>query len=59
MLLTKFHRNFSNIINVLIENGFTIVEVKESIVTPEVIKQVDKYKYQLDRPYFLFIKAKK
>ena len=59
MLLTKYHRNFSYIINTLINHGFTILEVKESIANKEAIQLVDKYKYQLDRPYFLFIKAKK
>ena len=36
------------------------VEIKSAMPThKEAIQLVDKYKYQLDRPYFLFIKAKK
>ena len=53
----KYHRNFSCIINTLIDNGFSILEIKESTATNDIIKIVDKYKYQIDRPYFLFVKA--
>jgi len=59
ILLTKYHRNFSKIMNTLITNNLSIQEVRESEASEEVIKQVEKYQYQKDRPYFLFIKAKK
>ena len=36
-----------------------ILEVRESQPEKEAVKQVPKYKYQIDRPYFLYIKAKK
>lgn len=55
----KYHRTFDFIINTLIKNNFNIVQIKESVASKEVIQQVDKYKYQNDRPYFLFVKAKK
>lgn len=55
----KYHRNFSSLINTLIENGFEILQIKESNATNDIVKIVDKYKYQIDRPYFIFIKAKK
>lgn len=58
-LLTKYHRNFSTIINTLVQNDFKILEVKESYASDDVIKLVDKYKFQKDRPYFLFIKVQK
>lgn len=55
----KYHRNFEHIINTLIKNKFNIVELKESTATKEAIDLVEKYKYQKDRPYFLFVKALK
>lgn len=54
----KYHRNFSTIINTLIENGFTIEKIIESYADEDILKIEPKYKYQNDRPYFLFIKAK-
>lgn len=55
----KYHRNFSTILNTLIENKFSILEVKESQPEKNAVKLVSKYKYQIDRPYFLYIKAQK
>ena len=54
----KYHRNFSVIINSLAENGFFIEKLIDSYADEEAIKLEPKYKYQNDRPYFLFIKAK-
>ncbi len=54
----KYHRNISTIINTLIDNGLQIEKVIESYADDETIKLEPKYKYQNDRPYFLFIKAK-
>ena len=58
-IVKKYHRNFSTTINTLINQGFEILEIYESQATKEAIEIVDKYKYQLDRPYFLFVKARK
>lgn len=55
----KYHRNFEITINTLIKNNLNILEIRESTASEEAIKLVDKYKYQKDRSYFLFIKAKK
>ena len=55
----KYHRNFSEIINTLIRHGFIITKVMESYADEEAIKKEPKYAYQNDRPYFLFISAKK
>ena len=55
----KYHRNHSSIINSLINNKFTILEERESMASKEAIKLNNKYENQIDRPYFLFIKAKK
>lgn len=56
--VVKYHRNFTTIINTLLENNFIIEKLVESYADEEVIKLEPKYKYQNDRPYFLFIKAK-
>ena len=56
--VVKYHRNFTTIINTLSENNFIIEKLVESYADEEAIKLEPKYKYQNDRPYFLFIKAK-
>ena len=53
----KYHRNFTDIINTLTRHGFVIDQLFESYADEEVIKKEPKYKYQNDRPYFLFICA--
>lgn len=58
-VVVKYHRNFECLINTLIKNNFNILEIKESIASQKAINLVEKYKYQKDRPYFLFIKAQK
>ena len=55
----KYHRNFSEVINTLVKNKFKIEELLEPTPTDEMIEKVDKFKYQFDRPYFLFVKVKK
>lgn len=55
----KYHRNFTTIINTLINNGFIIDEIDECTPTEEMIKKNTKYNNQYDAPYFLFIKAHK
>ena len=57
--VVKYHRNFECLINTLIKNKFNILEIKESTASKEAIELIDKYKYQKDRPYFLFMKAQK
>ena len=57
--VVKYHRNFECIINTLIKNNFNLLQIKESMASKEAIELVDKYKYQKDRPYFLFMKAQK
>ena len=58
-VVIKYHRNFSTIINTLINNGFEIDEILEPVASEEAIKKVPKYANQFDRPYFLMIRAKK
>ena len=57
--VVKYHRNFETIISDLINAGFSIQQLREARPSKEAIKLVPKYVYQNDRPYFLFIKAKK
>lgn len=53
----KYHRNFTCIINSLINAGLNIVELQESQPFEKAVEKVEKYKYQKDKPYFLFVKA--
>lgn len=55
----KYHRTFSEIINILVKNGFSVEEINEPVATPEAIAKNPKYINQLDRPFFLIVKAKK
>lgn len=54
----KYHRTFKTTINTLVKNNFEIVCIDESSPRPEAVEKVEKYKYQKDRPFFLFVKAK-
>lgn len=58
-LVQKYHRNISELINGLVETGFTIDKILEPTPTKEIIEKVPKYIYQYDRPYFIFIKVHK
>ena len=55
----KYHRNFEEIINTLIENGFIIDKILELLPSEYAIKKNPKYINQYDRPFFLFVRAKK
>ncbi len=55
----KYHRNFEEIINTLIENGFVIDKILEPLPSEYAIKNNPKYINQYDRPFFLFVRAKK
>lgn len=57
--IVKYHRNFSEIVNTLVKNGFMIEEFAEPIPSEETIAKNPKYVNQWDRPFFLFVKAKK
>ncbi len=56
--VTKYHRTYCTLVNSLIKK-FKIVEMKDSYASDEAIKLRDKYKYEKDRPLFLFVKAVK
>lgn len=59
VMVKKYHRNFSSLINGLVNAGFKIEKILEPIPDEKAIKIVPKYINQYDRPYFLFIRAKK
>ena len=56
---TKYHRNFSTLINGLINNNYKICKVVEPIASEENVKKNSKYKNQLNAPYFMIIIASK
>lgn len=55
----KYHRTFTEVINTLVKNGFTIEEIEEPVASEEALNKNPKYINQLDRPLFLIVKAKK
>ncbi len=57
--VVKYHRNFETIFKDLKEAGFELEDIVEAKAPEEAIKKVEKYKFLNDRPYFLFIKARK
>ena len=56
---TKYHRNFSYLINGLINNNYKICKIVEPIASEDNIKINPKYKNQLNMPYFMIVVAKK
>ena len=55
----KYHRTTEYIINTLHSSKLVIEHIMPSYATKKAIKLVDKYKYQVDSPYYLYIRAKK
>ena len=55
----KYHRNFEEIINTLIDCGFVIEKIMEPKPSEKAIEKNPKYVNQYDRPFFLFIRARK
>ncbi len=55
----KYHRNFSYIINTLQKNNFKIEDILEPTPNEEILSKKPRYKNQFDKPFFLFIKARK
>ena len=56
---TKYHRNFSTLINGLIDNNYKLCKIIEPIALPDNVKKNPKYKNQLNMPYFMIVIAKK
>lgn len=59
VMVQKYHRNFSSLMNGLMKSGFKIDKILEPLPDKETIKIIPKYVNQYDRPYFLFIRTKK
>ena len=53
----KYHRPFSEIVNALISNGFTIDKIIETVPAEETIKRLPHYAKDWDKPNFLLMKA--
>ena len=54
-----YHRTFSNIVNTLLEAGFSIENMIEPFPTPELLERYPDYKDLLHKPDFLLMKVKK
>lgn len=54
-----YHRTFSNVVNTLLEAGFSIERMIEPLPTDELLKKYPDYKDLLHKPDFLLLKVKK
>lgn len=54
-----YHRNMSHLINGLINAGFKLEKVEESLASEEAIKLKPKYKDQLDHSYYVYFRCRK
>ncbi|MBO5884512.1 MAG: methyltransferase domain-containing protein [Clostridia bacterium] len=57
--VTKYHRTYATLVNLFIKNKFSIIEIKDSFASEDVVRIYEKYKNQKDRPYFTFFKLQK
>ena len=48
----KYHRTFTELINGLVENGFSIEKIEEPVASQEALTKNPKYINQFDRPFF-------
>ncbi|WP_152655922.1 bifunctional 2-polyprenyl-6-hydroxyphenol methylase/3-demethylubiquinol 3-O-methyltransferase UbiG [Oceanobacillus sp. CFH 90083] len=55
----KYHRTVSAFINSLIQTGFDILRVEESVPSEEMLEKVPAMKHELRRPMFLMIAVEK
>ena len=55
----KYHRPVSEIVNALIDNGYAIEKMIETVPTEETIKRLPYYEKDLDKPNFLLMKTRK
>ena len=54
-----YHRTFSTIVNELIRQGFTVMEMTEPVPTPEIAEKYPEHNDLFHKPDFLFIRAEK
>ena len=57
--VTKYHRTYATIVNLLVKNNFKIIEMKDSYASKEAVKLCPKFVRQQDKPYFTFVLAEK
>lgn len=57
--VTKYHRTYVTLFKTLLKNNFEIIDALDSYASEKAIELCDKYKYQKDKPYFVFFKVKK
>ena len=55
----KYHRTFSTIMNVLVQEGFSIESVTETLPTVEILEKYPGYADLFHKPDFLLVKAVK
>lgn len=55
----KYHRTVSAFLNDLIQAGFEIVRVEESVPSEQMLKAIPEMKHELRRPMFLMVAAEK
>ena len=54
-----YHRNMSHLVNGIIHSGLTLLEMKESFATDEIIKLKPKLIEQKDHSYYVYFKSRK
>lgn len=57
--VTKYHRTYNTLFTTLLKNKFEILLSLDSYADENAIRLCEKYKHQIDKPYFVFFKAKK
>lgn len=57
--VTKYHRTYVTLYNTLLNNNFKILTALDSYASEKTVALCEKYKYQKDKPYFVFFKAEK
>lgn len=57
--VTKYHRTYVTLYNTLLNNNFKILTALDSYASEKAVALCEKYKYQKDKPYFVFFKAEK
>lgn len=57
--VTKYHRTYVTLYNTLLNNNFKILTALDSYASDKAVALCEKYKYQIDKPYFVFFKVEK
>jgi SAM-dependent methyltransferase len=57
--MTKYHRTLTSYLKTLLKYGFSLLDINEPKVTPEILKEHPDWKNELRRPMMLLISVKK